>query len=376
MARAPWRSPTVSWGPAERQRKSCRRPSSRFGDRPRFDAAAVVATAWVSTIARSRALDRLRSERLGRRARRAARARTARPAGDRSRSPTRASSAPRRRPRCRSSPRAAPHARARVLRGPVADSDRGAPRRSPRDRQDARPARPLQLAAVLGPHATGDLVNCAEFKENVAAYVLGTLEPEERRACEAHLAETIAHEGCREAPAADYETAAPARRAPAAGRAERARLGGHRARDRSRPRACRSARRPRRARRGAGAALRGAARRRVDARRRGRRRGVLPRNGAPHRGAQPRAREQELVLAAATERDKQTACASSHGQVSLRREGSCARAPRVSRHPARPARGRGRGPLPCERAPQPRAKRATVLATSLEPARARTTSSG
>jgi anti-sigma-K factor RskA len=39
-------------------------------------------------------------------------------------------------------------------------------------------------------------VTCAEFKENVAAYVLGALEPDEHAACEAHLAEARRHEGC------------------------------------------------------------------------------------------------------------------------------------------------------------------------------------
>ena len=51
-------------------------------------------------------------------------------------------------------------------------------------------------------------MNCAAFKDNVAAYVLDILEPEERRAFEEHLAETIAHEGCREALAEAYETTA------------------------------------------------------------------------------------------------------------------------------------------------------------------------
>jgi anti-sigma-K factor RskA len=51
-------------------------------------------------------------------------------------------------------------------------------------------------------------VNCTEFKDEVAAYVLDTLEPGERRACEAHLEEAIVHEGCREALAEAYETTA------------------------------------------------------------------------------------------------------------------------------------------------------------------------
>jgi anti-sigma-K factor RskA len=41
-------------------------------------------------------------------------------------------------------------------------------------------------------------VTCAEFKENVAAYVLGALDPDEHAACEAHLAEPRRHEGCHE----------------------------------------------------------------------------------------------------------------------------------------------------------------------------------
>lgn len=51
-------------------------------------------------------------------------------------------------------------------------------------------------------------MNCAAFKDNVAAYVLDLLEPDERRAFEAHLAEAIVHEGCREALAEAYETTA------------------------------------------------------------------------------------------------------------------------------------------------------------------------
>ena len=51
-------------------------------------------------------------------------------------------------------------------------------------------------------------MNCATFKDDVAAYVLGILEPAERAAFERHLAEAIAHEGCREALAEAYETTA------------------------------------------------------------------------------------------------------------------------------------------------------------------------
>jgi anti-sigma-K factor RskA len=51
-------------------------------------------------------------------------------------------------------------------------------------------------------------VTCAAFKENVAAYVLGILEPAERAAFERHLEETVAHEGCRESLAEAYETTA------------------------------------------------------------------------------------------------------------------------------------------------------------------------
>ena len=51
-------------------------------------------------------------------------------------------------------------------------------------------------------------MNCATFKDDVAAYVLGILEPAERAAFERHLDEAIAHEGCREALAEAYETTA------------------------------------------------------------------------------------------------------------------------------------------------------------------------
>lgn len=51
-------------------------------------------------------------------------------------------------------------------------------------------------------------MNCATFKDDVAAYVLGILEPAERAAFERHLDEAIAHDGCREALAQAYETTA------------------------------------------------------------------------------------------------------------------------------------------------------------------------
>jgi len=51
-------------------------------------------------------------------------------------------------------------------------------------------------------------VSCGEFKDNVAAYVLGLLEPGERAAFEVHLDELTAHDGCREALAEAYETTA------------------------------------------------------------------------------------------------------------------------------------------------------------------------
>ena len=51
-------------------------------------------------------------------------------------------------------------------------------------------------------------MSCGEFKDNVAAYVLGLLEPGERAAFEAHLDELTAHDGCREALAEAYETTA------------------------------------------------------------------------------------------------------------------------------------------------------------------------
>lgn len=42
-------------------------------------------------------------------------------------------------------------------------------------------------------------MTCAELIEQAEALALGALEPEEQRACEEHLAQAIAHEGCREA---------------------------------------------------------------------------------------------------------------------------------------------------------------------------------
>ena len=51
-------------------------------------------------------------------------------------------------------------------------------------------------------------MTCATFKHDVAAYVLGILEPAEREAFERHLAEHAEHDGCREALAEAYETTA------------------------------------------------------------------------------------------------------------------------------------------------------------------------
>jgi anti-sigma-K factor RskA len=51
-------------------------------------------------------------------------------------------------------------------------------------------------------------VTCAEFKDGVAAYALGILEPAERAAMDRHLAEPVEHDGCRAALAAAYETGA------------------------------------------------------------------------------------------------------------------------------------------------------------------------
>jgi anti-sigma-K factor RskA len=51
-------------------------------------------------------------------------------------------------------------------------------------------------------------VTCASFRDDVAAYVLGILEPDARAAFERHLEEPVAHEGCREALAEAYETTA------------------------------------------------------------------------------------------------------------------------------------------------------------------------
>ncbi len=51
-------------------------------------------------------------------------------------------------------------------------------------------------------------MTCAEFKEQVDAWVLGALEPAEAAACEAHLAESAPHDGCQEALARARETLA------------------------------------------------------------------------------------------------------------------------------------------------------------------------
>ena len=50
-------------------------------------------------------------------------------------------------------------------------------------------------------------MTCAEFKELVAALALDALDPDERAAARAHLAERIAHEGCAEALARAEKTA-------------------------------------------------------------------------------------------------------------------------------------------------------------------------
>lgn len=49
-------------------------------------------------------------------------------------------------------------------------------------------------------------MTCAEFKELAAACALGALEPEERAACDAHLAGAT-HDGCREALARSFQAA-------------------------------------------------------------------------------------------------------------------------------------------------------------------------
>lgn len=51
-------------------------------------------------------------------------------------------------------------------------------------------------------------MKCSEFKENVAAFALDALTPEERRDCEAHLAESGPHEGCEDELRRAYETTA------------------------------------------------------------------------------------------------------------------------------------------------------------------------
>lgn len=56
-------------------------------------------------------------------------------------------------------------------------------------------------------------MTCAEFKELVAAFALGALEPDERAAMEAHLASPISHEGCAQALAQAHEAAAALGRA-------------------------------------------------------------------------------------------------------------------------------------------------------------------
>jgi len=50
-------------------------------------------------------------------------------------------------------------------------------------------------------------VNCAEFKDNVAALAIGALEPAERAACEEHLARPGAHDGCHDELGRAMETA-------------------------------------------------------------------------------------------------------------------------------------------------------------------------
>ena len=51
-------------------------------------------------------------------------------------------------------------------------------------------------------------MKCSEFKENVAAFALDALTENERRACEAHLAEPGPHEGCESELRQAYETTA------------------------------------------------------------------------------------------------------------------------------------------------------------------------
>lgn len=51
-------------------------------------------------------------------------------------------------------------------------------------------------------------MTCAEFKEAVAAYALGIVDPDERAAMARHLADGVAHDGCLEALAEAYETSA------------------------------------------------------------------------------------------------------------------------------------------------------------------------
>jgi anti-sigma-K factor RskA len=51
-------------------------------------------------------------------------------------------------------------------------------------------------------------MNCAQFRDQVEAWMLGALEPDEAQACEQHLSSTTQHEGCTEALARARETVA------------------------------------------------------------------------------------------------------------------------------------------------------------------------
>ena len=51
-------------------------------------------------------------------------------------------------------------------------------------------------------------MTCEEFREVASVYVLGALDPDDREACEAHLAEVSSHRGCEEALRAARETVA------------------------------------------------------------------------------------------------------------------------------------------------------------------------
>src|SRR5439155_18946559 len=93
------------------------------------------------------------------------------------------------------SARAARGGRARLLRGPLAAGDRREDRRPPGDRKDSNAAGHDQARADS--EGLRVVVTCEEFKEAAWALALDAVDPPERAACDAHLAEA-SHQGCRE----------------------------------------------------------------------------------------------------------------------------------------------------------------------------------